>query len=278
MADFYIDDATVPDGCSTGLIPRDYEAFPVGCYASAVPMQAVANMPLIPQSEWSDRIREQETNKTRLSDIRNRGMNGSPIPSLDQNGNGYQDGMAKWGYCWTHSSTHAVMLCRAVANSPYVPLSAFAVAATIKNGRNQGGWGAQSLDFIGDRGVPSQQFWPQKDVNLRNGTAECWDNAKLHRMTEGWIDLDAAQYDRNLTFAQVATCLLSGIPVVGDFNWWGHSVCLMDLVETSPGRFGVRIWNSWADSWGENGTGILSGSKAIPDGAVAPRVVTPSIV
>ena len=267
MADFYIDDATIPDGCSTGLIPRDYSAFPVGCYASAVPMRSV-EMPLIPQSEWSGRIREQEASKTRLSDIRNRGMNGSPIPSLDQDG---------FGYCWAHSSTHAVTLCRAVANMPYVPLSAFAVAATIKGGRDEGGWGAQSLDFIQQRGIPAQSFWPQKDASLRHGTPECWANAAMHKVTEGWIDLDAAQYDRNLTFAQVATCLLSGVPVVGDFNWWGHSVCLLDLVETSPGRFGVRIWNSWADSWGDNGTGILSGSKAIPDGAVAPRVVSPSI-
>ena len=35
----------------------------------------------------------------------------------------------------------------------------------------------------------------------------------------------------------------------------------------------LRILNSWGDSWSDNGTGVLSGSKAIPDGAVAPSNV-----
>jgi hypothetical protein len=252
-------------GCR-GLIPRDYSTHPVGFYASAPRL----DIPLIPRSEWSARIKEMEQTQSRLSDIRLRGNFGGPIPSLDQNAN---DGTRRWGYCWAHSTTHAVMICRAVANLPYVSLSAFAVAATIKNGRNEGGWGAESLDFITERGVPDQKFWPQKNVDLRNGTAECWADAAKHKAVESWADLEVGQYDRNLTFDQVATLLLSRVPVVGDFNWWGHSICLLDLVETSPGQFGVRFWNSWSDDYGDRGMAILSGSRAIPDGAVAPRSI-----
>lgn len=238
-----------------GTVPRNYEI---------TPMRAV-NMPLIPRSEWSDRIKEQVATKSRLSDVRNTGNAGQPIPSLDQN---------PWGYCWAHSTTHAVMILRAKDNQPYVPLSAFAVAATIKNGRDEGGWGAQSLEFATQRGIPDQKFWPQKDASLSHGTAECWANAALHKPTEAWVDVSAPQWDRDLSFDQVATCLLTGVPVVGDFNWWGHSVCLLDLVEPTPGSFGVRIWNSWGDGWGEKGLAVVTGSKAIPDGATAPRVVT----
>lgn len=244
-------DVLFPADRSRGLVERDY---------AATPMRAV-QMPLIPRSEWSARIKEMEATKSRLSDLRGN------IPSLDQNG---------IGYCWAHSSTHAVTLLRAVAGLPYVPLSAFAVATTIKGGRDEGGWGALSLDFISDRGVPDQKYWPQQSRDLSHGTPECWANAALHKVTEGWVDVAAPQWDRSLSFDQVATCLLSRIPVVCDFNWWSHSVCGLDLVEVEPGSFGVRIWNSWSDSWGDRGTGVLRGSQAIPDGAVAPRVTRPS--
>lgn len=265
MPDLVIDHSTpadvlFPRDRSRGCVPRDYAATPHR------PVRAV-DVPLVPRSEWSARIKDMEAARSRLSDVRLAGAAGDPIPSLDQ---------GNIGYCWAHSSTHAVMLLRAVMNQPHVPLSAFAVAATIKNGRDEGGWGAQSLDFICDRGVPAQKYWPQQSRDLSHGTPECWANAALHKVAEGWVDVAAPQYDRDLSFDQVASCLLSRVPVVGDFNWWGHSVCLMDLVEVEPGSFGVRIWNSWADSFGDRGTAVLRGSQAIPDGAVAPRVSRPT--
>lgn len=255
------DNAHLYIGDGFGLIPRNYDTFPIGFYANVVD---AVDMPLIPRSEWSERIKQGERDKSFLSHIRNRGNNGSPIPSLNQ---------GSFGYCWAHSGTSAVMLLRAAANQPYVPLSAFSVAATIKKGRNEGGWGAQGLDFMTEKGIASQALWPQGDASYaRYDVPEVWADAAKHRVTEGFWDLQAAQYDRRLTFDQVGTLLLSRIPVIGDFNWWGHSVCLMDLVETSPGQFGVRILNSWGDGWGDNGTSVLTGSKAIPDGATAPRV------
>jgi hypothetical protein len=205
--------------------------------------------------------------KSNLSDIRLTGNNGGIIPSLDQNGK---------GFCWAHSSTGAVMMLRAVMGLSYVPLSAFAVACVIKNFQDEGGWGAESLDFITTRGVPSDKLWPMQSMEKSNDNPATWVNAALHKVTAGWVDLQAAQYDRELTFDQVGTLLLSRVPVVGDFNWWSHSVCLLDLVETSPGEFGVRILNSWSDSWSDRGMGILKGSQAVPDGAVAPLVTTAS--
>jgi len=243
----------------TGCIPREKSK------EMPTTMRALPDLPLIPRSEWSDRIKEMERTGSRLSDIRLRGNAGDMIPSLDQNGR---------GYCWAHSSTAAIMMTRAVMGEKYIPLSAYAVACKIKDFRDEGGWGAQSLDFICQTGVPSSQYWPMQSVNRGNDNSNTWENAKLHRCLAGWYDLDRELYDRHLTFDQVATLLLSRIPVVGDFNWWGHSVCLLDLVETEPGSFGVRILNSWGDRWSDRGMGILKGNKAIPDSATAPRLVT----
>jgi hypothetical protein len=294
-AHLFADDPVV-DGerRARGLVPRNYDTHPLGCYASVKPFHAV-EIPLIPRAEWSERIKDKVAQKSQLSDIRLTGNDGKPIPSLDQDG---------VGYCWAHSSTHAVMVLRALMNAPYVPLSAFCVAATIKHGADQGGWGAESLDFITERGVCSQALWPQGDRDYRkHDQPETWADAAKHKVTEGWVDLQAAQYDRNLSFEQEISLYLANNPVIKDENWWGHSIDGLDPVDgtTDAARracrsdsgkkatkkeyeliwglndpvtagIGVRIWNSWSDSWGDRGMGVLTGSKAVSDGAVAPRV------
>lgn len=249
-----------------GLIPRDYLAFPRGSY----PNVKAVDVPLIDMSEWPDRIREKAEKKSQLSDIRLYTYN-SPMASLDQDG---------VGYCWAHSPTSANMLLRALANLEYVPLSAFCVAATIKRGADQGGWGAQGLDFIVTRGQASQRVWPQGRRDYRTlDRPEVWADAARFKVTEGFIDTAVAQYDRDLSNHQTGTLLLSNVPVVCDYNWWGHSVCGMDLVDVYPNRsatdfrrYGIRIWNSWSDAWGDRGTSVLKDSRAWPDGATAPRV------
>ena len=248
-----------PAGYAKGLIPRDYQSFPRGCYAT---LDAV-DFPLIPRSEWSDRIKAKVAAKSQLSDL----MLARQVPTLDQNGK---------GYCWAHSSTGAVMAARAVMGEPTVELSAYAVACIIKSYQDEGGWGALSADWIAANGVPSSQFWPQRSMSRSNDTPAMRANAALHKITGQWADLQAAEYDRDLSFDQVGTLLLSNVPVVCDFNWWSHSVLGCDLVETSPGQFGIRIRNSWGDSWGTHGFGVLEGQKAIPDGAVGLRSTLPS--
>jgi hypothetical protein len=279
-----------------GLVPRNYETHPVGYYAGEEPF-GDTDVELVPESEYADRVKELIATKSQLSDIRNHGNFGKVIPSLNQ---------GSYGYCWGHSGTSCCHLIRAQMNQPYVPLSAFSVCATIKRGANQGGWGAQGLDYMVEHGIVPQSRWPQGNANYRQmGTEENWREAKKYRVTEGFANMNVAQYDRNLTFRQVCSCLLNRIPLIVDFNWWGHSVAAMDVVLGSmmrsafrlftgkrpslqefdriwdmnnPETFGasIRIWNSWGDSWSSNGTGVLTGSQAVPNGCTAPRFMTMS--
>jgi hypothetical protein len=275
-----------------GLIPRDKRLEPPG-YLKGVPAMKGVDFPLIPRSEWAERIRDKEQEKSRLSDIRRRANNGQLIPSLDQNGQ---------GYCWAYGTTAAVMLLRAVMNLPYVRLSAHAVACIVKGFRDEGGWGALSLDFIMQRGVPSVEAWPEKSMSRSNDKPATWEDAAKYKVTEGWVDLEAAVYDRNLSFEQEISLLLSNIPTVADMNWWGHCTVMMDAVDGATQRndtrgesgkllsleefdrawgmndpvtagIGKRTWNSWTDQWGDKGEGLITGSKAVSDNCVAPRVV-----
>lgn len=251
-----------------GLVPRNFRRQPVGSIRGI----ARFDMPIIPREEWSSRIKDLEQSRTRLSDLRDIGGDGSPIPSTDQGNK---------GYCWAHSPVSALMLARARDGQPYVRLSAYAVACMIKNFRDQGGWNPQAVEFLIKTGCPSVERWPEKSMNRNNNNQQTWAEAKQYRVTEGFMDINTSVYDRNLSLDQLMTCLLSRIPCPVDLNWWGHSVCAVDAVEfddslplSDPNRWGTRIWNSWSDSWGERGMGVLRGRKAIPDGATALKVAT----
>lgn len=254
---------------SRGLVPRDYGKNPIEVGNAFDPQK----MPLIAREEWSGRINDMAAGKMQLSDIRMRGgHNGEMIDALDQNGE---------GYCWFYSGTAGIQLARAASGMPYVPLSAHSGAWVIKKGRNQGGWGAAGVEFQTKRGVCTQADWPAKSMNgQKHNTNDNWSRAKEFRVDESWMEISPPAWDRDMTFDQVASCLLSTVPVVGDFNHWGHSVILMDLVEVDPNRdlmdinrWGVRLLNSWSNRWGYNGTGILKGRKAVPDGGCAIRSV-----
>lgn len=276
-----------------GLVPRDYAAHPPGCYAGA-PAWSV-DMPLIPRAEWSERVRDMVATKSLLSDIRLRGNGGDRIPALDQNGQ---------GFCWAYSSTGAVMMLRAAMNEPYVRLSAHAIGCMVKGFRDEGGWGAQSLEFIQSRGVPSVEFWTEKSMSRSNDRPETWANAALHKVTGAWVDLGSAVYNRSLTFDQHFTQLLCRKPVVADRNWWSHSTCDIDPVDgvsqwgrsradsgklltlpefelfwgvnTVTGGYAVRTLNSWSDGWSDRGMGVISGNRAVIDGGVSPWQTLPS--
>lgn len=262
-----IDDETVPgltdllnpEGFGHGYDPTQKAAHPVDM--AALPSE----IRLVPRSEWSARIKERTEQRATGRDLRDRLADGQKHKSLDQNGQ---------GYCWAYSVTQSVMFARGVANQPYKRLSAHGVACKVKNFRDQGGWCGLSAQFIRERGVPDVTVWPEKSMSRQYDNDATWENAKANVITEDFVDLTKPVYDQNLTLDQVVSCIFGNVYGAVDFNWWAHSVMYLDVVEVEPGSFGLAILNSWTDGWGDEGIGILRGSKAIPDGAVATRVVT----
>ena len=270
-----IDDAYVRKNKDSLYLPRvGRRKFALGYDPSTVDERTRAmlakpsEMKLIPRSEWPDRIKEQEARKSRISDVLRR----KKIPSTDQNGD---------GYCWAYSTTGCIIVVRALNNQKYQPLNGHSIAAPIKNGRDEGGWCGLSAKYAMEIGVavmgngPGQ--WPEHSRNTRYDTAECVALKNKYRVDEAFIDLSRAAYDQDMTFDQIATCLLLNIPCALDFNWWGHSVLGCDLVDLGGGAYAIRIRNSWTDGWGDLGFSVLSEQKSKADNAVALATVKGSV-
>lgn len=250
-------DVAVPviDGqrAATGCVPRDFTVQPTRAEMKAVNLEPFSKQEII------DRAKERKARGAGLRLLRR----AKKLPAMNQ----YQ-----WGYCWAHSPTMMLMLELLKANNPKELLSAFMVAATIKKGRNEGGWAALALDFLMKYGTCTQAKWPQNDANPnRFNDPAVREDAIRHLVTESWADMSEQAYDRNLTYMQVLSLLVTDTPVAADYHWWGHSVCLLDVdvIDNEPVPVGV---NSWGEAWGDQGEFTLQGNRAIPNGAVSLRV------
>lgn len=257
---FVIDDTTANDL----LFPRGFGTGHDPSQIVQEMLSAPTEIPLIPKSEWIPRIRDRKKYKTGLRDsIFKRGKIG---PVKDQNGQ---------GYCWFYSVTRSVEYARAIMGLDYVPLSAHSGACVIKNFQNQGGWCGLAAQFIREKGIVPESLWPAKSMSRSYNTEENWKEAEKYKIVEDYVDLTKPVYDQNIPYEYVVSCLLQNIPVVLDYNWWGHSVLGVDLEEID-GQEAIDIDNSWTPGWGDNGTARLQGSRRVPDGAIATRVVNPS--
>jgi hypothetical protein len=265
-----------------GRVPRDWAKQPLGSLQYAAPF----DIPTFPRSEWDERIKEIDAKEATMLHLRKR-LN---MKSLDQNGT---------NYCWINAVTNCLRLAIAYQQGLTPDLSPASGGAIIKGYRNAGGWSGEAIDFIGEHGLCDTEHWPANAISRQYDNAESQANRKLYRARNWW--------DLSPTFDQVATCLLLGRAVAAGLNWWSHEVTFMRLkilsqstininysaakvlcarfawrgeqrdkyLELAASRYGVDFWNSWSDSYGEQGIGELTESRATPGDAIAIDVAQP---
>jgi hypothetical protein len=220
-----------------------------GPYASK-PRFGSAELAIIPMEEWPDRIADQERNKSSLFHI----WQDSGIGILDQNG---------LSYCHAYSAAMGLMMQRALQGLPYVALSPCSIGGPVTGYRNAGAYIGDDLEQCVKVGCSTYDFVAEHQYR-QGAFKDGWEeNAALHKATEIF------ELEDNNTL-QTGSALLQNKPVQTGIDWWGHAVTFMRLLDlnkslkaTDWNRYGIDFPNTWSETWGKRGWGVLTGRKAI---------------
>lgn len=201
-------------------------------------------IPLIPESEWDDRIDELEkTESDLISFSRDMGL-----PCKNQRST---------NYCWIFAPTHCCEITRLKETGRVISYSPASAGAIIKGFKNVGGWGSQALNYFKVNGLNYSDDWPDTAINRSYNTSENTEKKKKHIVLE-FFTLNS--------WAERVSCILAGIPTADGYNWWSHEVTGVHIKKRNHD---LVIRNSWGMGWGDEGFSILSGSKKHANDSVA---------
>lgn len=211
-----------------------------------------------PRAQWSDMLKAQVAGQGLVSDYQN-------FPPHDQNGT---------PQCWANGPAGAMTVQRVMQGLPYVEVSAASVAVPISGG-NRGGWEQEALEYYAQHGGCPSSLWPNYSTDRSLLTNPECEASRPHFKSLEW-------YDLGNSFENYAAASLYGFPQAVAYNWWSHVVMCCDLVEISPGKFGLRIRNNWgkwgvANRFGFFGYQVLEEGHGTPSSGHCLRQVTASL-
>lgn len=206
--------------------------------------------PRIPRSEWVKLIKEGEG--TFLQDL-TKGV----LPVHDQDGR---------SLCWMHGSVRALECVKIYENQKAELLSAECAAYMVTGGRDRGGFPEEALEQLRTKGTCTENMWPRNEIDKRSAK-EGWELELPFNVILDWMDVE--NWDDQMTLA------LNRVPVPIGVGWWSHLVCQLGPVLGPNDEPMIIFDNSWGESWGDNGRGILNEAKGTADlGAFAPVSAT----
>ena len=205
---------------------------------------------LAPRSEWDDRIKAKDKEKSWLEDILK-----DVLKTKDQNG---------LGYCHAYAMVSAMEAARVVQGHRYVELSAESIGGPITGWRNQGAMPEDDLDQAVKYGACPQAMMDKRWSLHPNRWDPKWKTERLnYRVVDGeYWDLEMP----SKAFEAVVTAAFANVPYNAGYGWWSHAVMGgLRVRKNSRGFYEIRHWNSWGNDYGENGLFWIQEGKANPD-------------
>jgi hypothetical protein len=177
-------------------------------------------------------------------------------------------------YCWGHATVGGMQHRYCLQGGLMLPLSAFYGCAIIKGGRNQGGSGIESVQWLSQNGTCLESMHQSMNFSPNN-TPEAKANAALHKITE-YEEFDSGDH------GAIITNVLNNNPVTVGIPAWGHEVIIVALVYDKAqfswnNGVGYLFQNSWGVDYGNHGRGVLSRSYSRFDEAGSIRAVTQAV-
>lgn len=233
----------IREDVNTGCVPRDFAVDPVEMRDSPAQMKLLRR-----GSDWDAAHDERERFQSGLVHLYLR--NDEPaFEHLDQNG--FPD-------CWYYGPSQAYMLACMRDGQPVPRINATAGATLL--GRTNGGWSGLAMKDLRENGAPlmgdGPGEWPKHTRATRHNTAEFRANRQKKKVLEDWYDLGSEVYDQEMTADQIFTCCYNNNPGSGDWNRFGHAMCIIDVVRIERGSWGPVVLNSW-DQFGYHGLAVL---------------------
>jgi hypothetical protein len=207
--------------------------------------------PIIPESEWLDRIKAMTEAKAWPQDLWDR-----QSPKIKN--------QKRRPYCWTWSLSQIVEKMRAAMNLPYVETAPVTAGGAV-NWRNVGNSLDSTIRHYAKYGIASAAFVPDQWSLSPSTFKPGWQGDALnYRITEWW-DVGGVN-----VWKEAVSILLSGHPVYVGLSWWGHAVSYSKLVVVDG-----EVCPYTPNTNGEGRDVILKGSRKYPDlGCFGPRVPT----
>jgi hypothetical protein len=203
---------------------------------------------LIPRSEWPDRIRRKDRDRTWVKDICSR------IPCMDQDG---------LNYCHAYGPTMAVMCHRLIQNQPHVMLSAESVGGPVTGWRNNGAYPEDDLQQYVQYGACPASMMDKPHSRNPGRWDPAWETERLKYRVVEWLD---GLLPQGKAFDAAMTMALQNLPGAAGFTWWGHEVAYcLHAQDLGRGKFSIGGRNSWGKDYGDDGFFYLQEGKGTPD-------------
>lgn len=167
------------------------------------------------------------------------------------------------GYCWAYGTCTAMEANRLVRGFDYVELSADSVAAPVKRGRDQGGWGTEFYEYATIHGVAPQSMWKLHDRGYKKYETAEVEAERSKYVPEESIDMKPG--DMLALQSILASNFAAGVGLM----FWGHLVAVSGLTfsdklgplylfRNSHGKnFGVEGWCFMTEFVANHGGGTV---------------------